>query len=259
MRHAHLLGAADPLMHRLVPTLVGEMGGAYPELKRAQAQDRRDPAPGGGALPRPRLGRGMGLLDEATAGLSCRRATVLSGDVAFKLYDTYGFPLDLTQDAVRAKGLTVDTDGFDAAMETSSARSGARVNWAGLGPAGQREAQWFAVRDRVGATDFTGYDAVDATGALDFALSGKTAAEVQSANRPARPSRRCSTSPPSTPRAAARPATPAWSNGHGGSGQVTDTQKQAGDAACPHAANHPGRFAEGRRPRRPARRPGASA
>jgi alanyl-tRNA synthetase len=113
MRHAHLLGAAEPLMHRLAPTLVAQMGEAFPELKRAepaivdtlrQEEERF----------RRTLGRGMSLLEEATAGLA--EGGVLSGETAFKLYDTYGFPLDLTQDAVRAKGLTVDLAGFDAAM-----------------------------------------------------------------------------------------------------------------------------------------------
>src|SRR5213075_1315369 len=128
MRHAHLLGAADPLMHRLVPTLVEQMGEAYPELKRAepaivdtlrQEEERF----------RRTLGRGMSLLDEATAGLN--EGDVLSGETAFKLYDTYGFPLDLTQDAVRAKGLTVDLEGFDTAM--ANQRKMAREAWVGSG------------------------------------------------------------------------------------------------------------------------------
>jgi alanyl-tRNA synthetase len=158
MRHAHLLGAADPLMHRLAPTLIQAMGEPYPELRRAeplivetlrQEEERF----------RTTLGRGMGLLDEATANLAA--GAVLSGEVAFKLYDTYGFPLDLTQDAVRAKGLTVDTDGFDVAMERQ--RTMARANWSGSGQSGQG-AQWFAVRDQVGPTNFVGYETNDATG-----------------------------------------------------------------------------------------------
>ncbi|MDB5431081.1 MAG: alanine--tRNA ligase, partial [Caulobacter sp.] len=158
MRHAHLLGAEEPLMHRLAPTLVREMGAAYPELRRAepmivetlrQEEERF----------RRTLGRGMTLLDEATEGLS--EGGVLAGDVAFKLYDTYGFPLDLTQDAVRAKGITVDTDGFDVAMEKQ--RSGSRDAWSG---SGQQAAagEWFAIRERLGQTDFMGYEATDATG-----------------------------------------------------------------------------------------------
>ena len=156
MRHAHLLGAADPLMHRLVPTLVAEMGDAYPELKRAepaivdtlrQEEERF----------RRTLGRGMSLLDEATAGLN--EGDVLSGETAFKLYDTYGFPIDLTQDAVRAKGLTVDLAGFDAAMARQ--REMAREAWTGSGQAAAA-GEWFAIRERVGATEFVGYEEIEA-------------------------------------------------------------------------------------------------
>jgi alanyl-tRNA synthetase len=158
MRHAHLLGAEQPLMHRIAPDLVQLMGDAYPELKRAepaivdtlrQEEERF----------RRTLGRGMSLLDEATAGL--QQGEVLSGETAFKLYDTYGFPLDLTQDAVRAKGLTVDLQGFDAAMARQ--REQARENWAGSGQVAAA-AEWFAIRDRLGPTDFVGYDSTEATG-----------------------------------------------------------------------------------------------
>jgi alanyl-tRNA synthetase len=157
MRHAHLLGAADPLMHRLAPTLVSEMGQAYPELRRAepvivetlrQEEERF----------RTTLGRGMALLEEATAGLG--EGGVVSGETAFRLYDTYGFPLDLTQDAVRAKGLTVDTDGFDAAMDAQ--RKKARAAWVGSGDKAAG-AEWFALRDRLGPTVFTGYEANEVT------------------------------------------------------------------------------------------------
>jgi alanyl-tRNA synthetase len=160
MRHAHLLGAQEPLMHRLAPVLVEEMGGAYPELRRAepvivetlrQEEERF----------RRTLGRGMTLLDEATAGLGA--GDILSGETAFRLYDTYGFPLDLTQDAVRAKGMTVDVAAFDAAMERQ--RDRAREHWTGSGQAAQG-AVWFAVRDRLGPTVFTGYDEIEATGEL---------------------------------------------------------------------------------------------
>ncbi|CAN7270486.1 alanine--tRNA ligase [Phenylobacterium sp. LjRoot219] len=160
MRHAHLLGAEQPLMHRLAPTLVQLMGDAYPELKRAepaivdtlrQEEERF----------RRTLGRGMSLLDEATADL--QEGAVLSGETAFKLYDTYGFPLDLTQDAVRAKGLTVDLEGFDAAMNRQ--REQARENWTGSGQVAAA-AEWFAIRDRLGPTDFVGYDATETTAEL---------------------------------------------------------------------------------------------
>jgi alanyl-tRNA synthetase len=151
MRHAYLLGAETPLMHRLVPTLVAQMGGAYPELRRAtptivetlrQEEERF----------RRTLGRGTTLLEEATAHLG--QGDVLPGDVAFKLYDTYGFPLDLTEDAVRARGITVDTAGFDTAMEGQ--RTLARESWAGSGQKAQ-EGVWLALRDRVGPTKFEGY------------------------------------------------------------------------------------------------------
>ncbi|MFZ5670928.1 MAG: alanine--tRNA ligase [Pseudomonadota bacterium] len=159
MRHAHLLGAAEPLMHRLAPTLISEMGEAYPELRRAQAaivetlrqEEERF---------RRTLGRGMILLDEATEGLA--PGGVLSGEVAFKLHDTYGFPLDLTQDAVRGRELTVDTEAFDRLMDEQRGRS------EGLKGTGQQfaAAEWFAIRDRLGPTVFTGYDAVDGAGEL---------------------------------------------------------------------------------------------
>ena len=154
MRHAHLLGAAEPLMHRLAPTLIAEMGAAYPELVRAQPlivetlrqEEERF---------RRTLGRGMALLDEATAGLG--EGGVLSGETAFKLYDTYGFPLDLTQDAVRARNLTVDTAAYDRLMDEQRGKS------EGLKGTGQQvqSAEWFALRDRLGPTVFTGYDSVE--------------------------------------------------------------------------------------------------
>ncbi len=143
-------------MHRLVPTLVDEMGEAYPELRRAQAsivdtlrqEEERF---------RTTLGRGMSLLDEATGGLT-EGGDVLAGETAFKLYDTYGFPLDLTQDAVRGQGLTVDTDGFDAAMDEQREHGARALDR--LGPAASASRLAVPIRDRLGATDFTGYDAV---------------------------------------------------------------------------------------------------
>jgi alanyl-tRNA synthetase len=158
MRHAHLLGAADPLMYRLVPTLVAEMGEAYPELRRAEAlitETLRQEE----VRFRTTLGRGMGLLEEATSGLTA--GGVLSGETAFKLYDTFGFPLDLTQDAVRAKGITVDLEGFDAAMDRQ--RAMARENWSGSGDRAQT-AEWFKLRDRLGPTEFVGYESSEVIG-----------------------------------------------------------------------------------------------
>jgi alanyl-tRNA synthetase len=160
MRHAHILGAAEPLMHRLNPVLVDEMGTAYPELVRAQAlvedtlrqEEERF---------RRTLGRGTALLDEATAGL--KDGDVLAGETAFKLFDTYGFPLDLTEDAIRARGLSVDRAGYDAAMARQ--RKMARESWAGSGQTAQ-SAVWLELRDRLGATEFSGYDHVDDSGEL---------------------------------------------------------------------------------------------
>jgi len=174
MRHAHLLGTSDPLMHRLVPTLVAEMGAAYPELKRAEAlitetlklEEARF---------RETLARGLKLLDEATAGM--KSGDRLTGDIAFKLYDTYGFPLDLTQDSLRARGIAVDQDGFTRAMEKQ--RADARASWAGSGEAAS-EAQWFAVLDEVGKTEFLGYDSEEAEGQIVGMV--KDGARIQSAN-----------------------------------------------------------------------------
>ncbi|WP_417672316.1 alanine--tRNA ligase [Roseibium sp.] len=160
MRHAHLLGASEPLMWKLVPTLIREMGRAYPELGRAEAlitetlklEETRF---------RKTLERGLGLLDTATEGLS--EGGELDGETAFKLYDTYGFPLDLTQDALRARNITVDTDGFDAAMERQKAE--ARAAWSGSGEAAT-ETVWFALKEKLGATEFLGYDAERAEGVV---------------------------------------------------------------------------------------------
>ncbi|MCZ8377210.1 MAG: alanine--tRNA ligase [Beijerinckiaceae bacterium] len=160
MRHAQLLGAKDPLMYRLVPALVREMGQAYPELVRAEGlitetlklEESRF---------RKTLERGLGLLESETSSLGSGQK--LSGETAFRLYDTFGFPLDLTQDALRARGIGVDLDGFNAAMARQKAE--ARAAWAGSGDAAS-EAIWFAVREAVGATEFLGYETEQAEGAV---------------------------------------------------------------------------------------------
>ncbi len=159
MRHAHILGTKDPLMHRLVPALVNEMGEAFPELSRAQASIEASFEQEEVRFRRT-LSRGAGLLDEATADL--KDGDVLPGDVAFKLYDTYGFPLDLTQDAVRSKGLTVDTVGFDAAMTQQKEDSRAGSNFS----SGDSDAIWLQIREASGATQFTGYGKTDGTGTV---------------------------------------------------------------------------------------------
>ncbi|MDH4386409.1 MAG: alanine--tRNA ligase [Caulobacter sp.] len=220
MRHAHLLGAQDPLMHRLVPALVGEMGAAYGELRRAepaiidtlrQEEERF----------RRTLGRGMGLLEEATANLA--EGGVLSGEVAFRLYDTYGFPLDLTQDAVRAKGLTVDTDGFDVEMEKQ--RAGSRANWAG---SGQKAAagEWFSIRDAVGATRFSGYESVDSTASVTALVLDGARIEAVSEGQTVQVLTDITPFYAESGGQAGDRGVIEWA---GGSGQVLDTQKQAGD------------------------------
>ena len=152
MRHAHILGTPEPLMHRLVPTLVDEMGDAFGELKRAQENIETTMLEEEERF-RKTLGRGTALLDDATAKL--KKGDTLPGAVAFKLYDTYGFPLDLTQDALRAKGIDVDVKGYDAAMKIQ--KDTARAHWSGSGDAGS-DAIWLSLREEHGATGFTGYE-----------------------------------------------------------------------------------------------------
>ncbi len=160
MRHAHLLGASEPMMHRLVPTLVTEMGQAYPELVRGQAlieevllreetQFRRT------------LDKGLKLLDEATGSMV--KGGELDGETAFKLYDTFGFPYDLTEDALRARGIGVDRGGFDAAMARQ--KKAARAAWKGSGEAASGEV-WFDIAEREGASEFTGYAADSGEGTV---------------------------------------------------------------------------------------------
>ena len=158
MRHAHLLGATDPLMHRLVPTLVSEMGEAYPELKRAQPFIE-DTLKQEEIRFRTTLGRGMTLFDQATAGFE--PGAMLDGQTAFTLSDTYGFPLDLTQDEARRRGFGVDLEGYEAAMTAQRDRS--REHWKGSGQTANA-GEWLALRDRLGPTEFTGYDNVDGAG-----------------------------------------------------------------------------------------------
>ena len=160
MRHAHLLGAKEPLMYRLVPALVAEMGAAYPELVRAQPlieatlqqEETRF---------RQTLATGLKLLDEATGDLS--EGGTLSGETAFKLYDTYGFPYDLTEDALRSRGLHVDREGFDAAMAEQKAK--ARAAWKGSGSKASEDI-WFDLVEEHGATEFTGYSGDEGEGVV---------------------------------------------------------------------------------------------
>ena len=179
MRHAHMLGAQDPLMHRLVPELVRQMGEAFPELVRGQAlitetlklEEERF---------KQTLGRGLRLLDQETSGLSA--GGVMDGEVAFRLYDTFGFPLDLTQDVLRGREISVDTDAFDAAMERQ--RAEARAAWAGSGEAAD-EAIWFDLRQQFGATEFLGYASTAAEGQILAIVKAGAVADSVSADEEA--------------------------------------------------------------------------
>jgi alanyl-tRNA synthetase len=160
MRHAHILGAKEPLMHRLAPTLIEEMGEAYPELERAKPvitaqlleEEERF---------RRTLGNGLKLLEDELAAL--KQGAKLAGETAFKLYDTFGFPLDLTQDILRGRGLEVDAEGFERAMERQ--REKGRESWAGSGEAAGEEV-WLRLADQGGASEFLGYQSEAAPGTL---------------------------------------------------------------------------------------------
>ena len=174
MRHAELLGAKEPLMWKLVPVLTREMGQAFPELIRAEAlisetlklEETRF---------RNTLERGLAILDEKSAGLT--KGGMFDGETAFTLYDTYGFPLDLTQDALRARGIGVDIASFNDAMERQ--REKARASWSGSGEAAQ-ETVWFGLREKVGATEFLGYETESAEGVVAALVrDGKEVAELK--------------------------------------------------------------------------------
>ena len=240
MRHAHLLGAQDPLMHRLAPVLVQEMGAAYPELVRAQPmivetlrqEEERF---------RRTLGRGMALLEEATANLGA--GGVVAGDVAFKLYDTYGFPLDLTQDAVRAMGLTVDLEGFDVAMDRQ--RRMARDNWAGSGQTIQA-AEWFGLRDRLGPTVFAGYDQVETTAETLALVRDGVLAEAAEAGETVEV---LFDQTPFYAESGGQAGDRGEVDWEGGRAEVLDTQKQAGELFAHALKILEGRLAVGQRVR----------
>src|SRR5450631_3953440 len=174
MRHAELLGAKDPLMWKLVPTLTREMGQAFPELLRAEAlisetlklEETRF---------RNTLERGLIILDEKSRTLN--KGDMFDGDTAFTLYDTYGFPLDLTQDALRARGISVDIASFTDAMDRQRAK--ARASWSGSGDAAD-EAVWFTLREKLGPTEFLGYETESAEGVVSALVrDGKEVAELK--------------------------------------------------------------------------------
>jgi alanyl-tRNA synthetase len=160
MRHGQLLGAREPIMWKLVPTLVREMGEAYPELQRARSlieetlrlEETRF---------RRTLEKGLGILDTKSASL--KQGDMFDGETAFTLYDTFGFPLDLTQDALRNRGISVDISSFTDAMERQKQK--ARASWSGSGEAAT-ETVWFGLREKLGATEFLGYETESAEGAV---------------------------------------------------------------------------------------------
>ena len=172
MRHLHMMGARDPVFYKLVPALVRQMGGAYPELGQAEAlitetlrlEETRF---------KTMLDRGLTLLDAELARLGATEA--LPGDVAFKLYDTFGFPLDLTQDALRDQGRAVDLPGFESAMAQQRAR--ARAAWSGSGEAAT-ENVWFDLREQTGATEFLGYNTESAEGVIGALVVGGASVQV---------------------------------------------------------------------------------
>src|ERR1019366_9288103 len=199
MRHAQLLGAKDPLMYRLVWALVRDMGQAYPELVRAESlieetlrlEETRF---------RKTLERGLSILDEKSSSL--KNGDMFDGDTAFTLYDTYGFPLDLTQDALRNRGISVDIASFTDAMDRQRAK--ARAAWAGSGDTAS-ENVWFPLREKLGATEFLGYETETAEGVVAALVKdGKDVESLKAGDTGMMP-------------------------GEGVRFRVTDTQKKAGD------------------------------
>ena len=221
MRHAHILGSKDPLMYRLVPTLVAEMGEAYPELKRAEAlltetlklEETRF---------RETLARGLKLLDEVTATMT--PGDTLSGEVAFKLYDTFGFPRDLTEDALRERGMKVDGTGFDSAMARQKAE--ARKAWAGSGEAAT-DTLWFALREELGPTEFLGYNTESAEGQILAIVKDGARAESASAGETVRI---VTNQTPFYGESGGQVGDHgAMFSGHGAEGTVIDTEKKLGN------------------------------
>jgi len=220
MRHAQLLGAREPLMHRLVWALVREMGQAYPDLVRAEKlieetlrlEETRF---------RKTLERGLAILDEKSAGL--KKGDMFDGDTAFTLYDTYGFPLDLTQDALKSRGISVDQASFTDAMDRQ--REKARAAWAGSGDTAS-EAVWFPLREKLGATEFLGYETETAEGvvgalvkdgvAVDQLKAGESGALVLNQT-------------PFYGESGGQVGDTGVMTGEGVTFRVTDTQKMAGD------------------------------
>ncbi len=232
MRHAQILGARDPLMWRLVPALTREMGQAYPELIRAESlisetlklEETRF---------RSALARGLAILEDETRTLG--DGGVLNGETAFRLYDTYGFPLDLTQDALRARGLGVDTDGFNAAMERQ--RAEARRAWSGSGEAAT-ETIWYGLRERVGATEFLGYETETAEGVIGAIV--KDGVEVAKLNAGERGSLILNQTP-FYGESGGQVGDVGEISASGFRAEVTDTRKKLGDLVRPRRDDRRGR------------------
>ena len=220
MRHAQLLGAREPLMHRLVWALVREMGQAYPDLVRAEKLIEETLRLEEARF-RKTLERGLAILDEKSASL--KKGDMFDGDTAFTLYDTYGFPLDLTQDALKSRGISVDQASFTDAMERQ--RKTARAAWAGSGDTAS-EAIWFPLRDKLGATEFLGYETETAEGvvgalvkdgaAVDQLKTGESGAIVLNQT-------------PFYAESGGQVGDTGMMTGDGVRFRVTDTQKMAGD------------------------------
>jgi alanyl-tRNA synthetase len=220
MRHAQLLGAKDPLMYRLVWTLVREMGQAYPELVRAEnlieetllLEETRF---------RKTLERGLSILDDKSAAL--KKGDMFDGDTAFTLYDTYGFPLDLTQDALRNRGIGVDIASFTDAMDRQRAK--ARAAWAGSGDTAS-ENVWFPLREKLGATEFLGYETETAEGVVvALVKDGKEAESLKAGEAGAIVLNQT----PFYAESGGQVGDTGMLTGEGVRFRVTDTQKKAGD------------------------------
>ena len=232
MRHVHKLGVREPIMWRMVPVLVDEMGGHFTELRRAEAlvtetlkmEETRF---------QETLDRGLRLLNEETTRLP--EGGTLPGQVAFKLYDTYGFPLDLTADILRNQGMSVDQEGFDAAMQAQ--RQAARKAWAGSGEAAF-EHIWFELRDHLGATEFLGYETYEAEGTVLALVQNGRKVEAAEAGQDVQV---VLNQTPFYGESGGQVGDTGIIAGPGGRLQVTDTQKKVGDLHV-----HSGKVLDGR-------------
>jgi alanyl-tRNA synthetase len=225
MRHAQMLGCRDPLMWRLVPALVQQMGAAFPELLRARpliTETLRLEEEGF----RQTLGRGLSLLEEMVDGKGLKNGTTLDGSIAFALYDTYGFPLDLTQDILRPRGIAVDVDEFDREMEAARARS--RASWVGSGEA-ETETNWFALREETGPTEFLGYATETAEGVILAIMRGAAAERIAEAGTGDEVGIIVNQTPFYAESGGQVGDTGAIFSASGGELAVRDTQKKAGD------------------------------